>query len=254
MRRKPVPACVCLIALGLMLTGHVNAKVDPEIILGVWLFDEDKGAVAEDASGNERIGSIKGAKWDEGQFGSALNFAKGDTVSIPLGNGIIKDRFSVVLWIQFTDLDAQQNYFSIFATDDTRTAPYKTDGNNICFWSVSWNICTGVMAEKDAWYHIANICDGETISVYVDGELKASGPGEGFLLPDLPQTAWVASHKGGSHFASCVVDEVGLFKGPLTANEVEDIMNHGISWVLGEAPVKPQGKLSTIWGKLKTQN
>ena len=38
------------------------SKIDPGTIVGQWLFDEDKGDKAIDASGNVHDGHIKGGK------------------------------------------------------------------------------------------------------------------------------------------------------------------------------------------------
>ena len=61
--------------IGLRLS---DAAIDPQIIVGIWLFDEGKGDVAQDASPNGYDGQINGAKWDKGQFNQALSFSKGN--------------------------------------------------------------------------------------------------------------------------------------------------------------------------------
>ena len=50
------------------------AKIDPDSITGMWLFNEGKGGTAADASGNGNDGEIHGAKWVDGKFGKALEF------------------------------------------------------------------------------------------------------------------------------------------------------------------------------------
>ena len=43
-----------LIFISLMLTVRSNVEIDPKNIVGMWLFDEGKGKVTEDVSGNGR--------------------------------------------------------------------------------------------------------------------------------------------------------------------------------------------------------
>jgi hypothetical protein len=81
---------------------------------GIWLSDEGNSDVAKDASPNKYDGEIKGAKWVKGKFGHALEFKKGNTVTIPLGKEPMRNKASVIIWIQFIDLGGQQNYFSVW--------------------------------------------------------------------------------------------------------------------------------------------
>ena len=53
-----------------------------EGLVGAWLFDEGKGNIAEDASGNGHDGDIRKAKWVKGKFGKALKFDGDGTVVI----------------------------------------------------------------------------------------------------------------------------------------------------------------------------
>ncbi len=64
---------------------QTEAAIDPETLVGVWLFDEGKGDVAVDASGNELDGILKGnPKWVDGKFGEALELdGVGAYVEIP---------------------------------------------------------------------------------------------------------------------------------------------------------------------------
>ena len=104
---------VCIILTLGLVADYGYAKIDPDRIVGIWLLDEGKGDIAEDASENGREGTITQGQWEEGQFDGALEIKKGGTVTIPLGKGIIEDKVTFTLWLQFTDIGGQQNYFSI---------------------------------------------------------------------------------------------------------------------------------------------
>ena len=51
-------ACVNLIVISLMFTSISDAKIDPETVAGMWLFDEGNGKVAKDTSGNGNDGEL----------------------------------------------------------------------------------------------------------------------------------------------------------------------------------------------------
>ncbi|MBD3182294.1 hypothetical protein GF312_08380 [Candidatus Poribacteria bacterium] len=225
------------------------AQVDPEIIVGLWTLDEGEGDVAGDSSENARDGNITGAEWEDGQFGDALNFEKGDTVEVLLGDGIITDKLTIILWLNFTDLAGQQNYFSIWDSSDKRYVPYKTDTNELRFWTNNWDAGTGFNVEEDTWYHVANVYDGQTGSIYVNGELTGSMPGA-FALSENQQSSWFATDKGG-WLSSCMEDEIGIFSDALTEGQIKSIMEHGIIWALGGAAVSSETKLAATWAAIK---
>ena len=77
---------------------YAHAEIDSDRIVGIWLLDEGKGDVAEDASENGREGAITQGKWEKGKFDGALEIKKGGTVTIPLGKGIIEDKVTFTLW------------------------------------------------------------------------------------------------------------------------------------------------------------
>lgn len=75
--------CLSIIVISLLLAGQSNAKIDPKSIVGIWLFDEGKGKITEDLSGNGNDGEIVEAKWVEGKGGKGLEFDGTNHVRIP---------------------------------------------------------------------------------------------------------------------------------------------------------------------------
>ena len=243
--------CVCAILTLSLVTGYGQAKIDPDRIVGIWLLDEGKGDTAEDASENGRKGTITNAKWEKGKVNGALEIKKGGTVTIPLGKGIIEDKVTFTLWMNFTDIGGQQNYFSIWDQSNNRYVPYKNGGNLLRSWTNTWDVASGVTVKAGTWYHVANVYDGETCTIYVNGEEKVSQKVPKFQLQDQDQTAWLATDKGVGFLSATLMDEVGLFNDGLTEDEVQAIMNEGIFFTA--FAVEPSGKLPVLWGRLKAQ-
>ena len=167
--------CVIL-TIGIFIS-YSDAEIDPEKIVGIWLLDEDKGEKVEDVSGNGYDGTITQSDWVKGKVDGALDIKRGGTVKIPFGQGVITDKMSFILWIQFTNLAEQQNYFSIHDQSNNRYVPYKEGANTLRFWSNKWNVSSGVVVKAGTWYHVANVYDGNTAKIYVDGEEKISQAG-----------------------------------------------------------------------------
>ena len=123
-----VKILLCAILVLSLAVNYSQAEIDPDKIVGIWLLDEGKGDTAEDASENGRKGTITNSKWVDGKVDGALEIKKGGTVTIPLGKGIIEDKVTFTLWINFTDIGGQQNYFSIWDQSNNRYVPYKDGG------------------------------------------------------------------------------------------------------------------------------
>ncbi len=242
---------VCAMFALSLIVGYSQAEIDPDRIVGIWLLDEGKGDVAEDASGNGRKGEITNAKWEKGKVNGALEIKKGGTVTIPLGKGIIEDKVTFILWINFTDIAGQQNYFSIWDQSNNRYVPYKEGANTLRSWTNTWNVTSGVTVKAGTWYHVANVYDGETCKIYVNGEEKVSQKVPKFQLQDQDQTAWLATDKGVGFLSATIMDEVGIFNDGLTEDEVQGIMNDGIEFTA--FAVEPSDKLPVLWGRLKSQ-
>ena len=230
---------------------YARAEIDPDRIVGIWLLDEGKGDVAEDASENGNKGAITQGKWEKGKFNGAAEIKRGGTVTIPIGKGTIESKVTFILWLQFTDIGGQQNYFSIWDQSNNRYVPYKNGGNLLRSWTNNWDISSGVTVKDGTWYHVANVYDGETASIYINGEEKISQKVPKFQLQDQDQTAWLATDKGTGALSACIMDEVGLFNDALTEDEIQGIMKDGIYHTA--FAVEPSDKLPVLWGKLKAR-
>ena len=242
---------ICVILVLSLAISYTHAEIDPDRIVGIWLLDEGKGDVAEDASENGREGAITQGKWEEGKVDGALEIKKGGTVTIPLGKGIIEDKVTFTLWLQFTDIGGQQNYFSIWDQSNNRYVPYKNGGNLLRSWTNTWDVPSGVTVKDSTWYHVANVYSGEACSIYIDGEEKVSQKVPKFQLQDQEQTAWLATDRGTGFLSAVIMDEVGLFNDALTEDEIQGIMKDGIYHTA--FAVEPSDKLSVLWGKLKAR-
>ena len=237
-----------LLTIGILVNVS-NAKIDPEKIVAIWLLDEGNGDVVGDASENELNGTATNSKWVDGKVNGALSISKGGTVTIPIGKGTIQDKVSFILWLRFTDVAAQQNYFSIWDQSNNRYVPYKNNANILRSWTNSWDIPSGVTVKADTWYHVANIYDGNTVKIYIDGEEKVSQDVPKFQLQDQDQTAWLATDAGTGFLSAVIMDDVGLFKDALSKDEIQNIMENGIFHTA--YAVEPSDKLPVLWGKLK---
>ena len=180
---------ILLLSLVLLLVEQAEGRLSLEDNIGVWLLDEGSGEDAKDSGPNKYDGTLSGGKWIKGKFGDAIEFKKGDTVTIPLGKGSMRNKASVIMWLLFTDVNAQQNYFSVWDQSNNRLVPYKDGGNMLRCWSNTWNVPSGVTVKEDKWYHVANVLDGKNTKIYINGKEEVSQDVSKFELADQTQTA-----------------------------------------------------------------
>jgi len=243
------------IAIGIFaLTGYA---IEPEIIVGMWLFDENEGNVVEDLSGNDHQGEILGSvERVKGKFGSALEFpGKGDSyVLIPHDDAFNLTTFSITAWVNLKDKGAYHGlvekveggtrnfYMAISPTGNAFYGGFRA--NN------AWNNAkakTQVLDEN--WYHLAVTYDQKSIRSYVDGVQEDENPLD--LQPELnngPVTIGCTG-TGGAEPALGLIDEVGIFNDALTAADVKDIMKNGLERAV--LALESAGKLAATWGSIK---
>ena len=57
--------------------------IDQNTIVGLWLFDEGNGEIAQDSSENGNDGNVVSPNWVDGQFGEALELIGSGYVEVP---------------------------------------------------------------------------------------------------------------------------------------------------------------------------
>ena len=255
-----------------------EAKIAPETIAGMWLFDEDKGDVANDSSGNGNNGELQNApKWDDGKFGSALFFDGGSNyvkcVNSPSLD--ITEELTVVAWVKFEGVDYKNNSGGLFTiaskgnpdsvaanagwwfSHDNRSNGqgfnYTCFGNKNGGWSGGGNNLSGrnFQFTKGEWYHIA-ITVGESIGkMYVNGtQLGADKPLANLVLSNTASDLSIGS-RGTSYHFNGLIDEFAIFNIELEEETIQTIMNDGLERATGLTAVDLSGKLTTTWANIK---
>ena len=245
---------VCLIVISLVLASQSFAEISNQTIVGIWLFDEGRGNTVKDSSVHGRNGEFVGElKWVEGNSGKALEFpgTKDNYVSIPAEEVFSMDKYSITAWIKTENLEGRAiannltNYILQLEVGGNVGSGYLHGGGG-WFWIAGETVVT-----NGKWHHVATTYTREFLRIYVDGKLDKE-----FLLRHEPGLGTGPFTIGGTltgGFFGGIIDEVGLFKGGLTAGEVKSIMDNGILAATGTKAVSSSGKLATVWGGIKSQ-
>ena len=227
--------CTTLLAVLFMAL----ASVAQEKPVGWWLFDEGEGTVAKDISGNGYDGTIVGATWTEGQYGSALEFGGSAGVEVPPA---VFDTIS---------LQASMTFWSFGAdTLPVQTIVFRAvDGGGQRQWSshLPWsngqvyldsggagynrvNAAAQESQYKGSWQHWAFVKNGETgeLTIYNNGVVFAS-EASGNTLPITGVTGFtIGSNVGGATGYQGILDDVRLYDQALSAEQIQETMLPGV--------------------------
>jgi hypothetical protein len=112
-----------------------------------------------------------------------------------------------------------------------------------------WGLAGVKTIQTGEFGHIAATYDGETMRIYVDGELdvEQDRPAQN---SDLVTSVLIgARYNGGapSNFFSGVLDEVALFNVALTEDQIQEVMGS----LSGTQAVSASDKLASTWGSIR---
>ena len=240
-----------IIVGGLCVAAHPLSAELLDDAVGIWLFDEGKGGVAEDTSGNGNAGAITGAKWVEGKFGGALEFEPPHVVTVEPSDSInFKDQMTIATWVYMnkgvSDTAIRRNgSYLLEVQSQTERVP---GGYVFGIWSgggFTGGVWGTSVIEPEKWYHIVGLYDGNEMKLYVDGTLESATKQGG----DVDQAGELLFGTFGGEKFIGRLDEVIFFNRGITEAEVAELMT-GVEAVL---PVSPNGLLTTTWGRLKTR-
>lgn len=261
--------CMILILVTLMFIPQIQAKIDPKAAVGIWLFDEGKGKTVSDLSGNSNDGEIMGnPSWEKGKFGTALQFGEqSDWVQVKDHPSLrVSTAYSVMAWV-----NAERYFFPgtqwqgiIAKANNPRSFSFYTDTSKRPLIAIHFGgahiVAFGTEFPLEEWTHLAFVVEsgknGGKISAYTNGKLVKETqnaalnglPGDG----DTKDVVIGRTHEGARFFGG-MIDEVALFNTALTEDDMADIVEEGLSRILGITPVEPTQKLTTTWSTLKTQ-
>ena len=268
--------CASLTIIVLALPGQSFAAVDLESCMGAWIFDDDSGDVVEDISGNENHGALKGGVKviNEGKFGQALDCDGVDDYADCGDNDTLEvgiENFSVMAWMKCAKYDPGEWESQILYKFD-HAAP-----RHGYLLAVRGNLDAANMGKPvfilglgqdaghhlfgtstindDVWHHLAVTVDrSASMILYRDGEVESQT--NIAASADQNEDTSIAFNIGSQSDAlarslMALIDEVAVFRGALSQDDVKLIMNNGLKDVLSGVAVSPAGKLASAWGKLK---
>jgi len=248
-----------VIGITLSLAFQIDAQIDPETVIGVWLFDTDPKDGVADKSGNGHDGVLQGnVDWVQGKFGKALEFPgeSGNLVSIPHTPELNLFDFTIVAWYKGEATDSWQYLISKEIPHNSRNYSIGVNKDTgvmttqITVGAEQWKTSIGQTVLTDGeWHHMAGTYDGAFIKSWVNGVIEGQTGEQG--EPDQPEEEPLRIGAVNGIPAKGVIDEVALFSVALEEEEIKEIMNNGLEVALQILAVDPKEKLTVTWGRIK---
>ena len=249
---------VALFCVGVLTTSGY-AKIDPEIVVGIWLFDKGSGKIAEDSSNNKNDGTFFGdPEWKKGKFDGALEFDGDDRVIVPSSDSIKRTRegLTVVSWIYPTKAADNGNILEVNANSGWRIRVFNggPQGNAAFFDRGATNcFAAGIATPVNKWLHLAATGSKNGIIIYIDGERAGNTNNPYAPDPGSDHLSIGGCNEFASEYFVGLIDEVGVFNVALENNDIKSIMEKGLQVTLGMSAVESSGKLTASWAVIKTQ-
>ena len=224
-----------MLVLGFFFIGFSSQGFSEEKgLVGWWKFDEGKGKILKDHSGNGNDGEIKGPKWVK----DGLRFDnKGDIVKIPASESLnITEQITILAWVKpamsdnlYNNVIYTQNNAWFFGTL-VEKARY---GDKVSFnvhyghhkaedGGKRWNVtCQSKSClKRDTFNHIAGTYDSETgtVKLYANGKYVVHKAGDDVPAPS-PGYFQIGS-RGGYYFQG-IIKEVKIYNRVLSDEEIK---------------------------------
>ncbi|GAA2878399.1 hypothetical protein Acy02nite_15840 [Actinoplanes cyaneus] len=226
-----------LLTATLTITSPAAAAVDDGLLLR-YKLDETSGAVATDASGHGRDGTVTGAGWTGGTgltFNGTSTYVKApddlladlDAVTVAFDVKIDSAQATPYFLYGFGNTDASTGYGNgyLFATGDSFRAAISLSN-----WSGEQNTrpATGYNLTRNAWKHIAYTQSGTTGTLYEDGVVVATNTAISILPSAIGSGTTRANYFGrslytGDRYLKGGMRDIRVYDRALAADEVNTL-------------------------------
>ncbi len=186
-----------------------------------WKFDDGGGVVAQDHSGNGRVGVVAGAPvWTQGENGGGVQFdGVDDAVTFPMTETTMS-AYSVSLWVKVDSVNTS-HYSSMFNNNSTGSdMQLETNGGNpgVYQYRGASNASFGTVSLE--WMHLLVSFDGTGTKLYVNGQLSNEITGvSGNVFGQLQ----VGTNRNLDSYFAGTIDDVMVWNRSLSVGEVAEV-------------------------------
>lgn len=251
---------LCLIVISLVLAFQSYAKVDLESAAAIWLFDEGKGNEANDFTGNGHDAELNSTEWVDGKFGKALSFdgAKSNGKT-PETDALALQDFTICFFVNPGDQDEAIVSLIDYSHTNCNWVVQSENAISTKLWYMGYrgtdetwqnNAAGYVPFTEGKWQHVAFVKTDVEVLAYKDGVLIHTHKNNNPKVKYEPYPLNFGGWYGTSRFFNGILDDVAIFEGALSEDDIKSIATKGL---IDAAAVSPSGKLSIAWATIKVQ-
>jgi hypothetical protein len=234
-----------LIACLLLATGNVFSQIcvtpDNASIIAWWSFDDTTSSVVRDVTGQHNGVLVNGTKWASGHVSNAASFdGTNDYVGVPDDSvwAFGANNFSIEFWAKFATAPGGtvSHPSNIFIGSDNGAGSlpkwFFALGGGVLNFHVNGSTTSGFFAQAsfsptiNQWYHLAVTRSGDTLRIFVDGQLKQSQVVSGLFVPDA-SVALTIGQAESLGYTNGSLDEMTVYNRALSTQELTAIYNAG---------------------------
>ena len=222
---------------GLTLTFQAYAGIVSDAVLHMH-FNEPSGATAfSDSSENGNNGTCSGDTCPvagvEGMLGTSLFFDGNDYVLVPDNPSLNpQDAIAISAWIQPQDWNTNRRILQKGNSDNQYIFGCSggTDGTLQLRLSGVGVLDTGLPTPR-IWHHVFGQYDGDTMQIWIDGQLSAEIPATGTIATTADPLHIGTKYAGApaSDFFHGKLDELYMFDRGLSQSEIISLYQMGVS-------------------------
>jgi putative alpha-1,2-mannosidase len=192
-------------------------------------LSESKDSIAADCSGFGNNGRVISNDHEHGKTLKGLHFNKNCYIEIPnsLSLDSMGETITMMLWVypigrnKLTDLFTKGDYHVLQVSNNKK----------LTFFAGGWGRgeCSAPLPFNwfNNWHHIAGVCDGNSLRVYIDGELKNTVKLHDRVNLSVSNKFIIGRNEEfpGQRIFDGYADHVKVFAAPLTDDEISEIVN-----------------------------
>jgi len=203
----------------------------PAGIVGHWTFDEGIGNTAADSVGGNHA-TVFGAAWTTGKIKTGLSFdGIDDYLALPSIGPLEGASFTIEAWVLMGQY-AGWNPIVIQHDPGTNGYYFYVYEDKPAIYAIS----NGILAEATSpdkiapgqWHHLAGTNNGSVLRIYVDGQLKASGPSSGVI--GVSHDAYFGYEYATASHYSGLIDDIRVHNRALDEDDFNRVSNPTERW------------------------
>ena len=200
-------------------------------LVGSWHFGEGSGTSTADSSGNNNAGTVSGASWTSGKYGSAMQFdGVNDYVDAGNASSLNTAKITISAWIK---PNTDGTYLSITGrgtgnaqVDQNHHLFSRSDTNKLAFYArdAVWIYSDGTVA-SGSWSHVAVTYDGTNVIFYINGQASGIRPASYSSLVSVTNNLRIGRQGDSTNYFNGTIDEVQIYNRALSASEISALYN-----------------------------